>query len=94
MPKEYVPDFLNIGPVGVALWGVAAASLTGALSFGAAWVIIKGVGAAMKLYRKFAERSWPRDRPAFFLSLTKRPPCQATNWASAAQGGRIIAALK
>ena len=57
MPKEYGPDFLNIGPVGVAVWGVAAASRAGALSFEAALAIVTGVGEAMKLYRKFAERS-------------------------------------
>ncbi len=55
--KEYLPDALNLGPIGVALWGVAAASLTTALTFAAAWAIIKGIAVAKKLYRKFGERS-------------------------------------
>ncbi len=55
--KEYLPDALNLGPIGVALWGVAAASLTAALTFGAAWAIIKGIAIVAKLYRKFGVRS-------------------------------------
>jgi hypothetical protein len=52
--KEYLPDALNLGPIGLALWGVAAASLATGLTFGAAWAIIRGLSAAVRLYRKLA----------------------------------------
>jgi hypothetical protein len=52
--KEYLPDALNLGPIGLALWGVAAASLAAGLTFGAAWAIIRGLSAAVRLYRKLA----------------------------------------
>jgi len=46
-------DNLNIGAIGFALWGVVAASLTAALTFATAWVIIKGALIATKFYRKW-----------------------------------------
>jgi hypothetical protein len=52
--KEYLPDALNLGPIGLALWGVAAASLAAGLTFGAAWAIIRGLSAMPRLYRKLA----------------------------------------
>lgn len=48
-------DGSNIGPVAFALWGVAAAVLTAALSFAAAWAIARGAGVASKLYRKWTK---------------------------------------
>jgi hypothetical protein len=49
-------DILNMGGIAVALWGVAAASLTALLTFAVAWAIIKGALIVTKLYRKWTER--------------------------------------
>jgi hypothetical protein len=56
-------DLQNMGAVGLALWGVAAASLTAALTFATAWLIIKGALIATELYRRWRGAREPSNPP-------------------------------
>ena len=78
---------MDIGAIGIALWGVVAASLTAALTFATAWLIIKGALITDQALPQMA-RLWWRE-----ASILMKRGCIGAFSAAAYKAMRLHASL-